>query len=128
MILGSGGSARTVSSIFRKLGIEYRHVSRNKEHNVYVYEKLNEEIMQHYQIMMNTNTTRHVPEVNACPNLPFDFITKEHLVYDLIYNPEESLLLKKAKQQKAQTKNGLDMLYLQAEKAFDIFLEPWKGK
>jgi shikimate dehydrogenase len=61
------------------------------------------------------------PKTNECPNIPYSFLTKEHLLYDLIYNPEETLFLQKGKEQNALVKNGLEMLYLQAEKSWEIW-------
>ena len=128
LVLGTGGASRAVCSVLRKLGIEYRLVSQNKEPGMFVYEKLNEEIIKDHQIIINTTPLGMFPEIKEFPKIPYEFISKDHLVYDLIYNPEETAFLRMARQQKAKTKNGADMLNLQAEKAMDIFMERWKGK
>ena len=81
----------------------------------------NESIIQHSKLIINTTPIGMYPNVEDAPTIPYNFITDKYLLYDLIYNPEETLFLKKGKEKGAQTKNGLEMLYLQAERSWEIW-------
>lgn len=120
LILGTGGAAKSVKYVLQKLGIEYDLVSRSDVFD-YRYEDLNKRVMEEHSLIINTTPLGMHPETDKCPPIPFKYITKKHLLYDLIYNPEETLFLKRGKQQGAAIKNGLEMLYLQAEKSWEIW-------
>lgn len=123
LILGTGGAAQAVEYVLRKLNIAYVLVSRNKmgKQNCINYSDINESWMSIFKLIINTSPAGQFPAVHECPPIPYKFLTSQHLVYDLIYNPSETLMLKKAKQQGAQTKNGEEMLHLQAEESWRIW-------
>ena len=111
VVLGTGGAARAVGYALSLLGISVQFVSRTKRMGVITYEEL-------------ADMKLH-PHTTTFPPLPYREISSYHLLYDLIYNPAETLFLSRGKEQGAMTKNGLEMLHLQAEKAWDIWQEPF---
>ena len=121
LILGTGGASKAVEYVLKKLGISFQYVSRNKSANTINYDELDEHIIHHSKLIINSTPLGMYPDIENSPDIPYDFITDKHLLYDLIYNPEETQFLKKGKQHGAQTKNGLEMLYLQAEKSWKIW-------
>jgi shikimate dehydrogenase len=96
-------------------------VSRTKTRKGYIYENLDAEILAQYQIIVNCTPLGTSPKTELYPEIPYECITKNHLAFDLIYNPEKTVFLQKAEQQDASIKNGLEMLQLQAEKAWEIW-------
>lgn len=118
LVLGSGGASKAVQFVLNKLGIAYQIVSRN---GILNYENLNKEIITAHKIIINCTPLGMFPDVNATPPIPYTYITSEHFCYDLIYLPAETLFLQKTAQQGAKTKNGLEMLHLQAEAAWRIW-------
>ena len=123
LILGTGGASKAIAYALRKLKIEYDFVSRTADEFQYKYEELDASIFEEYTIIINTTPVGTHPNVDDCPNLDYSLFTKKHIAYDLIYNPEETAFLKKAKTQGTVTKNGYEMLVLQAEKAWKIWNE-----
>lgn len=121
LILGTGGASKAVEYAFQNLNIETKFVSRNSGKNKIGYQELSEEILQEYTIIVNTTPLGTFPDVMDHPAIPFEFLNEKHLVYDLIYNPATTALLKLAAEQGAITTNGLKMLELQAESAWDIW-------
>lgn len=121
LILGTGGASKGVAFALEELDIPYTFVSRESKENSIGYELINATTFDNYQIIINATPVGTSPNTNACPDLPYEFFTTKHIAYDLIYNPAETLFLKKAAAQGAQTKNGLDMLIFQAEKAWKIW-------
>lgn len=122
LVLGTGGSSLAVKYALEKLGIEYLLVSREPfEDNEIAYSKLTWEVMQQYPLIINTTPVGMFPEVDKAPEIPYQFLNDKHLLFDLIYNPEETLFLKKGKEQGATVKNGQEMLTLQAEEAWKIW-------
>ena len=121
LILGTGGAAKAVAFGLQKLGIEYTFVSRTKTLENLTYNQLNQSIFENYPIIVNCTPIGTSPNIDIAPDLPYGFFSEKHLAFDLIYNPEESLFLKKAKSMGALTKNGHEMLVLQAEKAWKIW-------
>ncbi|TAL58953.1 MAG: shikimate dehydrogenase, partial [Bacteroidetes bacterium] len=119
LILGTGGAAKAVAYILNISKIKFRFVSRNKSN--LAYSVLNRSIVEEYSLIINTTPMGMFPNTNTCPDIPYEFLSSKHLLYDLTYNPEESLFLKKGKERGAQIKNGLEMLHLQAEKAWEIW-------
>lgn len=120
LILGSGGASKAIVFVLKKLGIRFQIISRNSKNN---YESLTQEKVQNNLLIVNTTPVGTFPDIEKYPNFPTDFLTSQHLVYDLIYNPEKTKLLKLAEEKGATIKNGLEMLCLQAEKAWDIWTE-----
>ena len=123
LILGTGGASKAVRYVLKKLGIEFSFVSRSEKpaSNSYSYNDLSSEIISSHALIINTTPLGMFPDVNSCPPIPYQHLTEKHLLYDLIYNPEETLFLKKGKERGAQIKNGLEMLQLQADKAWEIW-------
>jgi shikimate dehydrogenase len=122
LILGTGGASKAIAYSLKKLNINYHYVSRNIKNGVaFSYNTLTEEIIKGHQIIINCTPLGTFPNIDICPDIPYKAITKDHILYDLIYNPEETKFLKLGKQQQATTINGLNMLKLQAEKAWSIW-------
>lgn len=123
LILGSGGSSKAVQQALTKLGITFKVVSRDKKNGDYSYEEINangKEIAESHLIVNTTPLGMH-PNESALPPLDNEHITKDHYVYDLIYNPARTQFLQKAEIRGATIKNGLEMLHVQAEKSWQIW-------
>ena len=122
LILGTGGASKAVYRGLANLGIESVFVSRTKKESSYLtYDELTPEIMQEYTIIVNCTPVGMYPKVDFCPDIPYDQLTPNHLLYDLLYNPNETLFMKKGEAHGAVTKNGLEMLLLQAFAAWEIW-------
>jgi shikimate dehydrogenase len=122
LILGTGGASKAVAYALKKLDLTYDYVSRSKKDGVkYTYTDLTYEIIKTYTIIVNCTPIGTFPNVNECPDIPYDAITKDHILYDLIYNPEQTKFLSYGAKKRAITINGLEMLKLQAEKAWKIW-------
>ena len=120
LILGTGGASKAVAFALKKMHIKYQFVSRNDQFD-YDYSSLTPEIIAGHHIIINCTPVGTFPKVDQCPDIPYEAITKDHILYDLIYNPEETLFLSKGKSKGATICNGLQMLLLQAEKAWEIW-------
>ncbi len=123
LILGTGGASKAVSFVLDKLGIPFKFVSRKKKEATFGYSEIDQKIMEEYRLIINCTPLGTFPDVEACPVLPYQYASKSHFFYDLVYNPAETLFLKKGKTQGALTCNGLAMLHLQAERAWEIWNE-----
>ena len=121
LVLGTGGAAKAVSYSLRKLGLDVQLVSRRKSANTLVYEELTKNDLKTYKVIVNTTPLGMYPNVDICPDIPYRYLTPQHLCYDLIYNPDETLFLKNSRQAGAQVKNGLEMLLLQAFASYSIW-------
>lgn len=125
LILGSGGASKAVYYALKEIGIDCFFVSRDKNKlpgkNVLGWEELNEYVMQAFKLIVNTTPLGMFPDVEEAPALPYSALTPEHLLYDLIYNPAETQFMKRGKAAGATAMNGLDMLRLQAEQAWQIW-------
>lgn len=121
LVLGNGGAAKAVFYTLEKLNISYKIVSRNSGTGDLTYEDLTKELLAKYSLIINCSPVGTFPNIDSCPNIPYEGITEKHLLYDLIYNPEETLFLKKGKERGATIKNGYEMLVLQAEKNWEIW-------
>ncbi len=122
LVLGTGGSARAVCYALKELGISCLQVSREPKNDEDLsYQELNEELIKQHTLIINCTPIGMFPDINLCPDIPFNSIGPEHLVYDLIYNPIETRLLKKCREKGAIIKNGMEMLELQAEKSWEIW-------
>lgn len=114
LILGTGGASKAVYHGLKKLGIEGVYVSRTPRPEMLAYEELTPEIMEEYTVIVNCTPVGMYPKVDFCPDIPYECLTANHLLYDLLYNPDTTLFMKKGAAQGAATKNGLEMLLLQA--------------
>lgn len=123
LVLGTGGASKAIKYVFKKHNIEFLVLSRTKGKGDLIYEELNEELITKYQLIVNTTPLGTFPNIDTCPNIPYEFLGTNHFLYDVVYNPEESLFLQKGKKRGASIKNGAEMLYLQAEKSWEI----WKN-
>jgi len=121
LILGTGGAAKAVAYVLEKLGIFYHLVSRKEQKDFLTYNSLTAANFKDYRIVINTTPLGMSPNYQTCPDLPYDATTDQYYFYDLVYNPAETLFLKKGSQQGASVKNGLEMLILQAEEAWRIW-------
>jgi shikimate dehydrogenase len=121
LILGTGGASKGVAYVLKKLNIDYTFVSRNKNVDCFTYEELNKEIINSHTLIVNCSPIGTYPNTQVCPNIPYEGLSKQHLLYDLIYNPEKTLFLKKGEMEGATIKNGLEMLHKQAISAWEIW-------
>jgi shikimate dehydrogenase len=124
LVLGNGGSTEAVVYVLKKLNIDFEIVSRQlHDGSTLTYNELTEEIISKHKLIINTTPLGMFPKVEACPTIPYSFITTSHYLYDLVYNPSETLFLQKGKGKGAIIKNGADMLELQAEENWKIWNE-----
>ena len=121
LILGTGGASKAIKYVLKKLNINYKTVSRDKGKSEFIYENLNNEIINRFQLIINCSPVGTFPKIKKCPNIPYDSLTKEHILYDLVYNPIETLFLKKGRELGCKTKNGLEMLEIQADESWEIW-------
>ena len=121
LVLGNGGAAQAVFYVLRQLEIPFKIVSRSKDNGDFTYEELNEDIIAAHKLLINCSPVGTFPNVEDAPDIPYNGIGSAHLLYDLIYNPEETAFLKNGKGRGAVTKNGYEMLVLQAEKNWEIW-------
>lgn len=124
LILGNGGSAEAVKFVLNKLRISFKIVSR-KLHNDshFCYADLNEAVMLQHLLIVNTTPVGTYPKDDEFPAIPYQFITPQHYLFDLVYNPAKTLFLKKGEEMGAAIKNGADMLEIQAEESWKIWNE-----
>lgn len=118
LILGDGGAAKAVKFVLAKLEIDYQSVTRKGELK---FSDLNQEIISTHQLIINCTPVGTFPDLEASPDIPYQFITTSHLLYDLIYNPEKTKFLQLGEIKGAKIKNGYEMLVLQAEKSWEIW-------
>jgi shikimate dehydrogenase len=121
LILGTGGAAKAIAFSLSKLGISYVMVSRRKHGQAIDYRSISKNLLDESQCIINCTPLGMSPLEQECPPLPYQWIGKQHLAYDLIYTPEETVFLRKCKEQGSVVKNGLQMLHLQAEKSWAIW-------
>lgn len=121
LILGTGGGSKAVQFVFKKLGIEFLLVSRSKNKQHIQYQDIDELIFDDYNIIVNATPVGMTPNNDKCPEIPYQFLSEKHLLFDLIYNPSETLFLQKGREAGAQTKNGHEMLTTQAEANWKIW-------
>jgi len=121
LILGTGGAAKAVTLALEKLGILHTFVTREEKEGMIDYDRINATTFDNYHIIINCTPVGTAPNTKEFPPIPYNFFTEKHIAFDLIYNPEETQFLKKAKKNGAVTKNGYEMLVFQAEKAWKIW-------
>lgn len=121
LILGTGGASKAVAFALAALDIVFTFVSRENTENAIDYSRINATTFDNYQIIINCTPLGTSPYIEECPPIPYEYFTENHIAYDLIYNPAETEFLKKARKKGAITKNGLEMLVLQAERAWKIW-------
>lgn len=121
LILGSGGAAAAVAFVLNKNNCSFQVVSRTPKKGQISYDQLDKELMEQHHLIVNTTPLGTYPKIENTPPIPFTYITDAHLLFDLIYNPEETLFLKQGLKMGAAIKNGYDMLAYQAEKAWELW-------
>lgn len=124
LILGTGGAAKACAYVLGKLEIPFKYVSRTKKPDQFTYEELSKEVIDNHHLIINTTPLGTYPKVETYPNIPYNNLSPKHYLYDLVYNPEEPEFLRKGRAKGASIKNGLEMLHLQAEKAWEIWSTP----
>lgn len=124
LILGNGGAAAAVKFVLKKLKINFKIVSRKIHDDAdLTYGDLTKSIIEQSNIIINTTPLGTFPDIDECPDMPYRFLTSEHLLYDLVYNPEKTLFLQKGEAFGATIRNGYEMLVLQAEESWRIWNE-----
>lgn len=119
MVLGNGGAAKAIKYVLRKMDIKVNVISRKRGFRG--YQNLDPEFLQNNRLIINTTPVGMSPNKAQRPHLPYDFIGRKHLLFDLIYNPKKTLFLKTGQENGAAIKNGLEMLHLQAERSWEIW-------
>lgn len=121
LVFGDGGAAKAVKYVLDKLNIPFLVISRQPKLGNLSYEQLAPELLQEYTLLINTTPLGMTPNTESCPDIPYEALTTAHLAYDLVYNPEETTFLRQAAAKGATVKNGMEMLYLQAERSWYIW-------
>lgn len=121
LVLGTGGASAAVVYVLQQLGITVQYVSRTASDQAIAYEQVDEALLSTHHLIVNTTPLGMYPNVAECPQLPYQFLTPLHHLYDLIYNPVETLFLANGKAKGASIQNGQEMLVLQAEESWRIW-------
>jgi shikimate dehydrogenase len=122
LILGSGGASRAAVYVLEGMGLKVTRVSRNpKNRGDISYEMITPEMMAVSSVIVNTSPVGMYPDINSFPYIPYEYLTSDHVLFDLIYNPEETKFMALGKSKGAKVMNGMQMLHLQAEKAWEIW-------
>lgn len=123
LIFGTGGASKAVAHVFKQIGLDVFYISRNGHEatGVFTYEDINSHMLQACKVLVNCTPIGTFPNISDCIELPFEHLTPAHLVIDLVYNPAETELMKRAKKQGAAVMNGLSMLQHQALKSYEIW-------
>ncbi|MCD7962837.1 MAG: shikimate dehydrogenase [Rikenellaceae bacterium] len=123
LVFGTGGASKAVLYGLKELGIDYKVVSRKKREEIVSYDDVTEETIKEFKLLINTTPLGTFPETQESVEIPYDAVTNEHFLYDLVYNPAETEFLRKGRIKGAMVKNGYEMLILQAEAGYKIFCE-----
>lgn len=123
LILGTGGASKAINYGLKSLGLETLLVSRSEKKGAIPYSAVTPEIIKEYNVIVNCTPLGMYPNINNCPNLPYEAMNSNTILYDLIYNPDETLFLKRGAEYGATTKNGVEMLLLQAFASWEF----WNG-
>ncbi len=124
LILGTGGAAKAVAYVLKELHCNFTFVSRTPHsHSQFSYNQLNNEIMEQHTLIVNTTPLGMFPHSDECPEIPYSFLSSKHILIDLIYNPAETLFMKKGIEQGAKVINGEKMFQLQAEASWKVWNE-----
>ena len=124
LILGTGGASKAICYGLKSLGIEPVFVSRYERPDTIQYEKVTPEVVKEYNVIVNCTPLGMYPNTDVCPNLPYEAMDNHTILYDLIYNPDQTLFMRKGAEYGAEVKNGLEMLLLQAFASWEF----WHGK
>jgi shikimate dehydrogenase len=121
LILGDGASAKTVEFVLNQIGIDCLKVSRKGTAETISWEELNDYVIKHHRLIVNTTPIGQFPNLSEQPVIPWENVSNQHLIFDLIYNPEQTAFLNSAALKGARIQNGMGMLRLQAEKSWEIW-------
>ncbi|MDE6688640.1 MAG: shikimate dehydrogenase [Prevotella sp.] len=124
LILGTGGASKAINYGLKSLGLETVYVSRFRRPETICYEDITPEVVKEYNVIVNCTPVGMFPKTEECPNLPYEAMNENNILYDLIYNPDETLFMKRGAEHGASVKNGLEMLLLQAFASWEF----WNGK
>lgn len=124
LILGTGGASKAINYGLKSLGLETVYVSRFRRPETICYEDITPEVIKEYNVIVNCTPVGMFPKTEECPNLPYEAMDENNILYDLIYNPDETLFMKRGAERGASVKNGLEMLLLQAFASWEF----WNGK
>lgn len=123
LILGTGGASRAIRVGLTRLGLEWKYVSRSAHDGMFRYEDLTADVLKEYTVIVNCSPVGMFPHIDECPAIPYAELTADHLLFDLVYNPENTLFMQRGAQQGATVKNGLEMLHLQAIASWEFWNE-----
>lgn len=121
LVLGSGGASKAIKYVLQQLGINYLQVSRTKSAETITYQDLNEPLMESHTLIINTTPLGTYPAVDDAPSIPYEYLTDQHFLFDVVYNPAKTKFLVQGEQRGAQILNGKEMLVHQAEESWKIW-------
>lgn len=121
LVLGTGGASKAVCHTLRQMGIEYDIVSRSSSFGILGYYELSPSIMEDHRLIINCTPVGMYPDTDNCPDIPYAYLTPEHIMFDLVYNPETTLFMQKGIEHRASVKSGFEMLQIQADEAWRIW-------
>jgi shikimate dehydrogenase len=121
LVLGTGGASKAVAYGLKALGVEPVFVSRYERPDTIQYQSITPDVVKEYNVIVNCTPLGMYPKTEVCPDLPYEALDEKNILYDLIYNPDETLFMRRGAQQGAQTKNGLEMLLLQAFASWEFW-------
>lgn len=124
LVLGTGGASRAVIHALRRMGIGVTQVSRTPQPGIITYDELDPEVMEMHDIVVNCTPLGMWPDVDSCPQIPYDALSEGHLCFDLVYNPEVTEFMRRAAAHGARVSNGLQMLINQANLAWEFWQSP----
>ena len=114
LVLGTGGASKAICVGLTRLGLEWKYVSRMPREGMITYNDITAETLKEYTVVVNCSPVGMYPKVDEAPAIPYEHLTPKHLLFDCVYNPEDTLFLKRGRERGARGKNGLEMLHLQA--------------
>ena len=114
LVLGTGGASKAICVGLKRLGLEWKYVSRTPHEGMFAYKDITAETLQEYTVIVNCSPVGMFPKADQAPAIPYELLTPKHLLFDCVYNPEDTLFMQKGRAQGAIVKNGLEMLHLQA--------------
>ena len=123
LVLGTGGAAKAVWFVLKKLNIPYLKVSRTASENIIAYDTISIDLVKEYPLIINTTPLGMSPKLETKPDIPYQALTKNHFLYDLVYNPQTTLFLEMGQKMGATIQNGLPMLHGQAERSWELWRE-----